>query len=96
MNGWIKVCIRSDILPGEFKVVWDGDTAIAVYNIDGALYAIEDICFHCRHHHQVRWLRSCVASERPLGFRGVFAGVIYVWIRVSVEILLPKPSWGST
>jgi len=33
MNGWIKVGTRSDILP-------------AVYNIDGALYAIEDICSH--------------------------------------------------
>ena len=40
MNGWVKVGTRSDFLPGEYKVVWDGDTPIAVYNIDGALYAI--------------------------------------------------------
>lgn len=46
MNGWIKVGTRSELLPGEFKVVWDGDTAIAVYNIDGDLYAIEDVCTH--------------------------------------------------
>jgi 3-phenylpropionate/trans-cinnamate dioxygenase ferredoxin subunit len=46
MNGWIKVGTRSEMLPGEFKVVWDGDTPIAVYNIDGALYAIEDTCTH--------------------------------------------------
>jgi len=46
VTGWIKVGTRSEILPGEFKLVWDGDTAIAVYNIDGALYAIEDICSH--------------------------------------------------
>lgn len=46
MNGWVKVGTRSEILPGEFKIVWDGDTAIAVYNIDGTLYAIEDICSH--------------------------------------------------
>jgi len=46
VNGWIKVGTRSEILPGEFKVVWDGDTAIAVYNIGGTLYAIEDICSH--------------------------------------------------
>lgn len=46
MNGWIKVGTRSDFLPGEFKVVWDGDTPIAVYNIDGALYAVEDTCTH--------------------------------------------------
>lgn len=46
MNGWVKVGTRSELLPGEFKVVWDGDTPIAVYNIDGALYAVEDTCTH--------------------------------------------------
>lgn len=43
---WIFVGTRSELLPGEFKVVWDADTAIAVYNIDGDLYAIEDVCSH--------------------------------------------------
>lgn len=43
---WVFVATRSEMLPGEFKVVWDGDTAIAVYNIDGDLYAIEDVCSH--------------------------------------------------
>ena len=46
MNGWVRVGTRSELLPGEFRVVWDGDTAIAVYNIDGDLYAIEDVCSH--------------------------------------------------
>lgn len=46
MNGWVKVGTRGGLLPGEFKVAWDGDTAIAVYNIDGDLYAIEDVCTH--------------------------------------------------
>lgn len=46
MSEWIKVGTRSELLPGECKVVWDGDTPIAVYNIDGDLYAIEDICTH--------------------------------------------------
>ena len=46
MNGWIKVGTRSELLPGEYKLVWDGDTPIAVYNIDGALYAVEDTCTH--------------------------------------------------
>lgn len=43
---WVMVGTRSEILPGEFKVAWDGDTAIAVYNIDGDLYAVEDVCTH--------------------------------------------------
>ena len=46
MNGWVKVGTRSELLPGEYKLVWDGDTPIAVYNIDGALYAVQDTCTH--------------------------------------------------
>lgn len=46
MSDWVDVGTRSEILPGEFKVVWDGDTPIAVYNIDGDLYAVEDTCTH--------------------------------------------------
>src|SRR6185312_14275241 len=30
---WVRVCTRDELLPGEFKVVWDGDTASAVYNL---------------------------------------------------------------
>lgn len=45
-ESWIRVCAASELLPGEFQVAWDGDTSIAVYNIDGALYAIEDTCTH--------------------------------------------------
>jgi nitrite reductase/ring-hydroxylating ferredoxin subunit len=45
-EAWVEVGTRSELLPGEFKVVWDGDTAIAVFNIDGDLYAVEDICTH--------------------------------------------------
>ncbi len=43
---WIRVCAEGELLPGEFRVVYDGDVAIAVYNIDGAWYAIEDVCTH--------------------------------------------------
>jgi len=32
---WIRVCAQSELLPGEFKIAWDGDIAIAVFNIDG-------------------------------------------------------------
>ena len=46
MNDWIRVCATSELLPGEFQVAYDGDTAIAVFNIDGELYALEDVCTH--------------------------------------------------
>ena len=43
---WIRVCARNELLPGEHTIVYDGDVAIAVFNIDGALYAVEDVCTH--------------------------------------------------
>lgn len=46
VSDWVYVGTRSELLPGEFRVVYDGDTPIAVYNIDGMLYAIEDRCTH--------------------------------------------------
>lgn len=46
MSQWIRVCPLSEILPGEHKLVWDGDVPIAVFNIDGDLYAIADVCTH--------------------------------------------------
>lgn len=46
MSDWIRVCSTSQLLPGEFQLAFDGDTAIAVFNIDGDLYAIEDVCTH--------------------------------------------------
>ncbi|MCK9538355.1 non-heme iron oxygenase ferredoxin subunit [Dokdonella sp.] len=46
MTDWIRVCTTLELLPGESQTVWDGDTAIAVFNIEGDLYAIEDVCTH--------------------------------------------------
>jgi 3-phenylpropionate/trans-cinnamate dioxygenase ferredoxin subunit len=46
MTNWVRVCAQSELLPGEYRVAWDGDVAIAVFNIDGEIYAIEDVCTH--------------------------------------------------
>lgn len=46
LDGWIRVCTTLECLPGEYQVVFDGDTAIAVYNIEGQFHAIEDVCTH--------------------------------------------------
>jgi 3-phenylpropionate/trans-cinnamate dioxygenase ferredoxin component len=45
-DGWIRVCSESELLPGESRVAWDGDTPILVVNLDGELYALEDRCTH--------------------------------------------------
>ena len=46
MLDWIRVCATAELLPGEFKIAFDGDVAIAVFNIDGEFYALEDVCTH--------------------------------------------------
>jgi len=46
MSEWVRVCHMAELLPGEAQTAWDGDTPIAVFNIDGELYVIEDVCTH--------------------------------------------------
>jgi len=46
VTAWVRVCAESELLPGESRVAWDGDTPILVVNLDGALYALEDKCTH--------------------------------------------------
>ncbi len=46
MSDWIAVADVHDLSPGNFKVVPAEDTDIAVFNIDGDFYAIEDVCTH--------------------------------------------------
>lgn len=49
MSGtWTFVCPGSELLPGEMKSVFDAatDAPILVLNLDGELYALEDICSH--------------------------------------------------
>lgn len=45
-TGWVRVCATSELLPGEQRVAWDGDTPILVVNLDGQFYALEDRCTH--------------------------------------------------
>ena len=45
-DAWVRVCATSELLPGETRVAWDGDTPILVCNYDGAFYALEDRCSH--------------------------------------------------
>ena len=46
MSDWTPACAMSELLPGESKVVWIGDTAVLLCNYDGAFYALEDRCSH--------------------------------------------------
>jgi 3-phenylpropionate/trans-cinnamate dioxygenase ferredoxin subunit len=46
VSGWVRVCSTAELLPGESRVAWDGDTPILVVNLDGDVHALEDKCSH--------------------------------------------------
>lgn len=46
MSDWIDVASTTELEPGATKLVDADDTMIAVFNIDGEFYAIEDVCTH--------------------------------------------------
>ena len=46
MSDFIKVAQTSDIPAGRAKVVVVGDRRIALCNVDGQFFAIDDLCTH--------------------------------------------------
>jgi 3-phenylpropionate/trans-cinnamate dioxygenase ferredoxin subunit len=46
MSNWISVCALADLSPGEHRVVEVDGAQVAVFNLEGQLYAIEDLCTH--------------------------------------------------
>lgn len=43
---WLPAGPAGDLAPGRVRLVQDGDLRIAVCNVDGQFYAIEDVCTH--------------------------------------------------
>ncbi|OXM64646.1 MULTISPECIES: bifunctional 3-phenylpropionate/cinnamic acid dioxygenase ferredoxin subunit [Amycolatopsis] len=60
----IPVCALQDLPVGE-AVRIDGEVPIAVFNVDGTLYAIDDTCTHQDASLADGWLEGC-AVECPL------------------------------
>jgi 3-phenylpropionate/trans-cinnamate dioxygenase ferredoxin component len=46
MTRWHDVTAEGDIEPGGFALVETDDLTAAVFNVDGSLHAIEDVCTH--------------------------------------------------
>jgi len=46
MSAFVKVAKTGDIAPGEGKMVETGGKRIAIFNIDGTFFAIDDTCTH--------------------------------------------------
>lgn len=43
---WVRVCDSVELLPGEMRSVWIGETPVALFNHDGMVYALHDQCSH--------------------------------------------------
>ena len=46
MSDWISVCRAEDLTPGSHRLVELDGAQVAVFNLDGQYYAIEDVCTH--------------------------------------------------
>ncbi len=46
MADFVEVAQLEQIAPGNSKLVYVGDKSIALFNIDGVIYAIDDTCIH--------------------------------------------------
>ncbi len=46
MSEPVRVANRSELPPGEKKLIDVDGRAIALFNVDGSFYAIDDICTH--------------------------------------------------
>ena len=46
MAEWFDVCAVDNLTPGHYEVVEVDDVLIAVFNVDGEFYALEDVCTH--------------------------------------------------
>ena len=46
MSEWIDVAPQNELPAGSRKIINTPHTEIAVFNLDGQFYAIEDVCTH--------------------------------------------------
>jgi 3-phenylpropionate/trans-cinnamate dioxygenase ferredoxin component len=46
MSEWIDVAAENELAPGTWRTIDVDGTDVAVFNLDGAYYAIEDVCTH--------------------------------------------------
>jgi 3-phenylpropionate/trans-cinnamate dioxygenase ferredoxin component len=46
MSQWTRICATGELLPGERCVAEVDGVMVAFFNVDGMVYAIEDVCTH--------------------------------------------------
>ena len=45
---WVDVCPLDDLAPGESRVIYVAGKQVALFNVDGTLYALNNRCTHAR------------------------------------------------
>lgn len=46
MSDWVTVAKEGELAPGQFRTVDVDGVQIAVFNVGGAYFALEDVCTH--------------------------------------------------
>ncbi|MEK7322892.1 MAG: non-heme iron oxygenase ferredoxin subunit [Pseudomonadota bacterium] len=46
MSDWVTVAAVAELTPGTRRIIDVDDVQIAVFNLNGEFYAIEDVCTH--------------------------------------------------
>jgi 3-phenylpropionate/trans-cinnamate dioxygenase ferredoxin component len=69
MARWIKIAEIGDIAPGAGKAFEVEGCSIAVFNVDGTLYAIDDSCPHQGSSLAMGSLEGCVVTCRSHGMK---------------------------
>ena len=65
MGEFVRVASTAELPPGTMKGVWVDDEAVALYNVDGEIFATSDICSHAHAHLSEGELCGCTV-ECPL------------------------------
>lgn len=69
MTEWLKIAEIADIPPGAGRAFKVGGRSIAVFNVEGKLYAIDDSCPHQGSSLAMGSLDGCVVTCRSHGMK---------------------------
>lgn len=69
MTKWVKIAEIGDVAVGAGRAFEVEDCSIAVFNVDGTLYAIDDTCPHQGSSLAMGKLEGCVVTCRSHGMK---------------------------
>jgi nitrite reductase/ring-hydroxylating ferredoxin subunit len=69
MSDFIAVASLDQLPPGKCRTVWAGNHLVAIYNVDGTVYATGDSCLHEGHSLGNGRLQGNIVTCRAHGWR---------------------------